>query len=146
MVSISSLYSVDPSEIIFLHHLFFRFLIMSISHLLGIAPFVPDMAITVLKSFFGINPFDKSFQLYCKNSHRDFLGRQQREAIRHIVSDRPASNRVGADSGSICFFWSFENFLNKIKVLSIDMGHEGFLLCKSGSGYSFPQLFQYFKF
>ena len=96
---------------------------MPIGDFLGITPFISYVTIAVLESFFAIDSFDESFKLYCQNSHRNFLCREQREAIGHIMSDRLAGDSMSADSCPVIFFGRFKNLLHEIEVLGIDMSH-----------------------
>gem|GEM_PF-6204770 len=52
-----------------------------------IAPLVSYMTAPVLEPFLAIDSFDETLQFYRQNSHRNLLGREEREAISHIVPD-----------------------------------------------------------
>jgi len=45
------------------------------------------MTAPVLEPFLAIDSFDETLQFYRQNSHRNLLGREEREAISHIVPD-----------------------------------------------------------
>lgn len=121
--SISSLDAIDSSQVIFFHHLFLGLFIMAIGDFLRITSLISYVTISFLEPFFAINTFDKSFQFYGQNSHRNFLRGQQREAVSHVMSDRSARDSMSSDSCSIVFFWRLQNLLDEIEVLGIDMCH-----------------------